>query len=181
MMKNFCRIIAWAVLPGLSVILALQNNILQNNYSDLRLNPKYAILFIIMSIIMACYYFGILYYLLHKRKQGIIIKGLLWLSFILFIVGVVLPYHPEGNDVFSIRHVDLVLLACFIYIGILLKYFSLDYTIMKKNEYIIMGLILGAGIIFFLSKKVNSLLELWGGIGMPFLLERLYEQESNLE
>jgi|GEM_PF-4258322 len=180
-MKQISRLIAWGIIPLLAFILALQNNVLNNNYSDLRLTPVYSVVYIIFGFIMAMYFFFVLYYLIKKESLAIFYRSLLWISLAVFLLGIILPYHPQGNDVSSLRHVDFVLLAMALYIVTLIRYLASNEMILLRKQRFLMVFLIGAGMILLFSQKVNSLLELWGAIGMSVLLEDLYEKEKNFD
>ena len=179
--KILSRLVARFILPLLGIICGLQNNMLKNNYSDLRLDPFYSRLYLGMSLLMAVYYGLVAWYLIRNRKMSQGYYVLIIISFLLFVVGVAFPYTPQGNDILSLRHVDFVFLSMSIYIGVLIRYISLDYRIFYFQKKFLLVLILGAILIFSFSLMINSLLETWGMIGVSNLLNRLYEREKGFD
>ena len=178
---NLSRLVAWVLLPLLGIICGVQNNMLKNNYSDLRLDPTYSAVYLGMSLLMALYYGLVLGYLIRKRKMIWGYYVLIIISFLLLIVGVAFPYSPQSSDILSLRHVDFVFLSMGIYIGVLIKYITLDYKIFYFQRTYLFIFILGTVVIFSFSLMVNSLLETWGMIGMSNLLNRLYEREKGFD
>jgi hypothetical protein len=175
------RCIARFLLPVLGIICGVQNNILKNNYSDLRLDPVFSYIYITLGLLMAIYFGTIIWYLISKRKMNGVYHVLIGISFGLFIAGVLFPYTPQGNDALSLRHVDFVFIAMVIYLGVLIKYITVDERIFYFQKTYLFLFVFGTVIIFSFSLMVNSLLETWGLIGMSNLLNRLYEKEKGFD
>ena len=179
--KDLSRFISRVLLPVLGIICGSQNDILRNNYSDLRLDSTFSWVYLLMGLLMAVYYGVVIWYLINKRKMNKVYSVLVVVSFLLFVTGVILPYSPQGNDILSLRHVDFVFVAMLIFISVLLKYLSVDYQVFHFQRTYLMVFVTGAIIIFSFSLMVNSLLETWGIIGLSNLLNRLYEKEKSFD
>lgn len=105
---------------GVSVLLAMQTSSIHNNFTYLSYTNNLRFYYILWVIILSCF---LLYkvLLLFKRYSVLNIKlyFLIYTSYFSMIIGAMLPYRIEANDLFSSLHILLSSLGCLLLFVIL--------------------------------------------------------------
>lgn len=170
------KIYLYFIYPIFTIWFASQANIMSENLSIAGSKPNMYYIFILWAISLIIAFSLSIFKCIHKSIHSKYLMPLLFISCLIFLIAVLLPYQPEINFLIAELHINLSFIGLFlllVVISLMVVSLKMTFYIYPYDFYLVFIYICALGIFGANYMSVNSLVEIFLAIILPIYLMHL--------